>query len=109
MRRGDIVTIAAKGEFGGKPRPAVVIQADPFDAHSTIIVCPFTTNPVEAPAFRVVVEPSSSNALTQRCSLMVDKLICVPRGKIGRHVGHLRPDELKYLDRALLIVLGLAG
>jgi inorganic pyrophosphatase len=38
-----------------------------------------------------------------------DKLICVPRGKIGRHVGHLRPDELKYLDRALLIVLGLAG
>ena len=109
MRRGDILTLAVKGESGGKPRPAVVVQADPFEAHSTIIVCPFTTNPVEAAAFRVVIEPSSFNALAERSALMVDRLLCVSRDKIGPSVGRLRPDELKRLDRALLIVLGLAG
>jgi mRNA interferase MazF len=29
MRRGDLVTIAVSGDYG-KPRPALVIQADPF-------------------------------------------------------------------------------
>jgi mRNA interferase MazF len=109
LKRGDIVTVAAKGEFGGQPRPAVVVQADQFDTHSTVVLCPFTTNPTAAPAFRVVVEPSATNALTQQSSLMVDKLISVPRGKIGRHVGRLLAGDMSRLDRALLIFLGLIG
>ena len=109
MKRGDILTIAAKGEFGGKPRPAVVVQADPFEDHSTVILCPFTTNPVAAPVFRLNIEPSASNGLTQPSSLMVDKVISVPRGKIGPHVGRLSADDMARLDRTLLIFLGLAG
>ena len=31
MRRGSVVTVAGGGDFSGKPRPAIVIQADAFD------------------------------------------------------------------------------
>ena len=41
MMRGDFVTIAMQGDFG-KPRPALVIQADPFNAHSSVTVLPVT-------------------------------------------------------------------
>ena len=37
-RRGDIVVVDGKGD-SGKPRPAVVIQADLFDALQTVAVC----------------------------------------------------------------------
>jgi mRNA interferase MazF len=109
VKRGDVVTVAAGSGFGGKPRPAVVVQASAFGAHTTIILCPFTTNPVDAPDFRVRVEPSVANALTVRSSLMIDKLITVPRTKIGRQIGQLSAADITRLDQALLLFLGLAG
>ena len=42
MRRGDLITIALQGEFD-KPRPALVIQADQFNAHPSITVLPVTS------------------------------------------------------------------
>ena len=41
MMRGDFVTIALPGDFG-KPRPALVIQADQFREHPSITVLPAT-------------------------------------------------------------------
>lgn len=35
MRRGEIVTVAMPGDFG-KPRPALVIQADQFEHTGTV-------------------------------------------------------------------------
>jgi len=55
--RGDLVTIATQGDFG-KPRPALVIQADPFNALSSITVLPVTSTLVDAPLLRVTVEPT---------------------------------------------------
>ena len=109
MRRGDVVTVAAGSGFGGKPRPAVVIQSDQFETVPTVTLCLFTTDRTDVPVIRVAVEPNASNGLRERCSLMVDKLIAVPRQKVGRHVGHLSPLEMANLDRALLVFLGLAG
>ncbi|MGK9145880.1 type II toxin-antitoxin system PemK/MazF family toxin, partial [Xanthomonas euvesicatoria] len=51
MMRGDFVTIAMQGDFG-KPRPALVIQADQFDAHTTVTVLPVTSTLVAAPLLR---------------------------------------------------------
>jgi mRNA interferase MazF len=39
---------------------------------------------------------------------MVDKLTTVPRKRLGRPVGFLSSDELKALNRAIFIFLGLA-
>ena len=44
MRRGDVVTVADRsGQFTGKPRPAVIVQADFFAAVPTVTVCPLTS------------------------------------------------------------------
>lgn len=72
-------------------------------------VCVFTTDPTEAPLFRLRIEPNDQNGLREPCSLMVDKITTVPRSKIGEHVGRLSDEEMVRLGRALLVFLGLAG
>ena len=64
MRRGDLVTIAVQGEFG-KPRPALVIQADLFNVHVTVAVLPVTNTLISAPLFRITVQPNTENGLQQ--------------------------------------------
>jgi mRNA interferase MazF len=108
VKRGEIWTVAARGAYTGKPRPAVIVQDDRFDATSSVTVCAFTTDPAEAPLLRLRVEPDGLNGLDRPSSLMVDKLTTVPRGRLGAHVGRLRDEDLEQLGRAILVFLGLA-
>jgi mRNA interferase MazF len=109
LRRGEIWTAAAGSGYTGKPRPVVIIQDDRFAATNSVTVCAFTTDPIEAPLFRLRVEPDEMNGLHQACSLMVDKVATVPRAKLGEHVGRLSDDEMVRLGRAILVFFGLAG
>ena len=108
MKRGEIWTVAGGAAYAGKPRPAVIIQDDRVDANDSIVVCPLTTDPTSAPTIRLPVEPSVQTGLQTPCKLMVDKLTAVPRRRLGRRVGFLAPEELKQLNRALFVFLGLA-
>jgi len=48
MQRGDVVTVAAAGDYG-KPRPALIVQADLFNAaHPSVTVLPLTSTIVDA-------------------------------------------------------------
>ena len=109
MRRGEIWTAAAGSGYVGKPRPVVVLQDDRFDATDSVTVCAFTTDPTEAPLFRLSVEPSELNGLRGRCSLMVDKVTTVPRSKLRDHIGQLDDDDMVRLGRSVLVFFGLAG
>jgi mRNA interferase MazF len=109
MRRGDIYTVAARGAYTGKPRPVVVIQDDRFDATSSVTVVPFTTTDVDAPLFRIVVEPAPTTGLTQLSWLMVDKVTTVPRSTLTGRVGQLADADIVRLNRALFVFLGMAG
>ncbi|MHB8694375.1 MAG: type II toxin-antitoxin system PemK/MazF family toxin [Solirubrobacteraceae bacterium] len=109
MRRGEIYTAAARGAYSGKPRPVVIVQDDHFDATASVTVCPFTTNPVDAPLARIPIEPSDDNGLDRPSSMMVDKLTTVPRSGLGERLGRLRDDELVQLNRSLMVFLGLAS
>jgi mRNA interferase MazF len=62
MRRGEIWTISG-GHYAGQPRPAVIVQDNRFDATDSITVCGFTTNPIDAPLFRILVKPDDLNGL----------------------------------------------
>lgn len=108
MKRGEIWTIAGGSDYAGKPRPAVIVQDDDFDATSSITVCAFTTNPAEAPLFRIQVEPNERNGLRTASSLMVDKVTTVRRDKIGSLIGRLDDEDIVRLNQALLVFLGLA-
>ena len=108
MKRGEIWTVAGGTAYTGKPRPAVIIQDDRFDASDSIVVCPLTTDPTSAPIFRLPVEPSARSGLRAAARLMVDKLTAVPRKRLGRRVGSLAPEEMRHLNRAIFVFLGLA-
>lgn len=107
MKRGELVTIAAPGDFG-KPRPALVIQADYFDLTSTVTVLLITSTRVEAPLMRITVEPSAENGLRKTSQIMVDKAMTVKRDKIGTVLGTLEPDKLVEIGRCLAVFMGLA-
>jgi mRNA interferase MazF len=109
MKRGEIWTVSGRGPQVAKPRPAVIIQADRFDATDSIAVCALTTDPGEAPLLRLPVAPTAQNGLRQPCRLMVDRITTMPRTQIGVRIGELEPEVVGELDRALLIFLGLAG
>ncbi|MEA2783159.1 MAG: mRNA interferase MazF [Rhodospirillaceae bacterium] len=109
MRRGEIWTIAGGGGDLGKPRPVVILQDDRFDATASVTICAFTTNPTDAPLFRLPVEPNERNGLKSPCRLMADKITTVSKSKLGSHVGRLKDEDMLRLNRAVLVFLGLAG
>eukprot|EP01041_Mallomonas_annulata_P031332 gene31331-biopygen23760 len=108
MRRGDVVTVAAAGDYG-KPRPAVIVQSDAFpESHASVVVCQMTSDLVDAPDFRITIDPSDKNGLRTRSQVMSDKPTTVRRERIGGVVGHLEPGDLRRLNVALALVMGLA-
>jgi mRNA interferase MazF len=108
MRRGDLVTVAASGDYG-KPRPAVIVQTDALPAtHASVIVCQLTSSTVEAPDFRVSIEPTERNGLRTRSQVMADKPVTIRRERVGRRIGRLDEGDLARLDVALAFVMGLA-
>lgn len=108
MRRSEIWTVSGGPGYAGKPRPAVIIQDDRFDTDS-VSVCPFTTDPIDAPLFRLSIEPRESNGLTAESRLMVDKITTVRRSKLGDQIGMLDDADVVRLNRALVVFLGIAA
>jgi len=108
VRRGEIVTVAAPGDYG-KPRPAVVIQADAINqaAPTSVILALITSHLREAPLLRLRLEPTVSNGLERPSDVMLDKLFTAPTAKIGRTLGRLSDQELLALNRQLAFVIGL--
>jgi mRNA interferase MazF len=109
VTRGEIWTVAGGGVYAGKPRPAVIVQGDAFDATESVTLCFFTTDATGAPLFRVPVDSTAENGLASRSCLMVDKITTVPKVKLGRLVGHLGDGDRIRLNRAMMVFLGLAG
>lgn len=108
MRRGDIVTIAG-GVYSNKPRPALIVQDDRFDATDSVTVCPFTSTAVEAPLLRVPVHADEENGLDQDSFLMIDKITTVRRSNAHNVLGRLEATTLVEFERRLLVFLGFGA
>ncbi|MGQ7791212.1 type II toxin-antitoxin system PemK/MazF family toxin [Faunimonas sp. B44] len=108
MRRGEVWTVSGGRGYAGKPRPVVIVQDDSFDATDSITICAFTTDPTEAPLFRLAVEPNERNGLRSICRLMVDKITTVPKARMGAQIGRLDDEDMVRLNRAMTVFLGLA-
>ena len=100
--------MAGGGEYTGKPRPAVIVQDDHFDTDS-VTVCPFTSDPTDAPLFRLLIEPDGGNGLEGSSRIMVDKVTTVRRSRLGVKVGVLDDTNILRLNRALVMFLGIAS
>ncbi len=109
MTRGSIVVIAVKGPYTGKPRPALVVQSDLFNAtHSSVTVCPITSECIDAPLFRVGLPPGERTGLQTPSQVMVDKIVSVPSAAVARRVGNCDEREVAAVDDALRQWLALA-
>ncbi|MBA3849643.1 MAG: type II toxin-antitoxin system PemK/MazF family toxin [Opitutus sp.] len=108
FRRGDIVACALPGDFGGRPRPALVVQSDLVNpTHATVAVCPITTHLQDAEHFRIPVRPGARSGLRADSQVMVDKLTAVRVSRVGERLGSLDEQEIEAVDQALLLWLGL--
>ena len=100
MKRGDLVTVAVSGDYG-KPRPALVVQADAFELHPSVIVLPLTSEIHDAPLFRVNVAPCETTGLRIASQIMVDKATAVPRVKLGARIGQVDEATMRTVSQAL--------
>jgi mRNA interferase MazF len=109
LRRGEIWTASGGSGYAGKPRPCVIVQDDRLGIATSVTVCGFTSDPTDAPIFRIAVKPSERNGLKAPSQIMVDKITTLSASKLGYHLGDLDEADLTRLNRALLVHLGLAG
>ncbi|MHC1712677.1 MAG: type II toxin-antitoxin system PemK/MazF family toxin [Solidesulfovibrio sp.] len=107
MKRGDIVPVALPGAYG-KPRPALVVQSDLFDALPSVTIVPITSEIREAPLFRLTLQPDADNGLRKLSQAMVDKMQTVPRSKLGEPFGRVDGETMVAVTRALAVFLGIA-
>jgi len=101
--------VAGGGDYTGKPRPVVIVQDDSFEGLDSVTVCGFTTDPTDAPLFRIAIDPNDSNGLDASSRIMVDKITTVRRDRIGTRVGRLTDEDIVRLNRAVMVFLGLAA
>jgi mRNA interferase MazF len=107
VKRGDIVLVVVPSELG-RPRPGVIVQADEFKDLTTIFVCPISSNVQDRLPLRPTIEAKPSNGLRLPSQIMTDKMIALRRDRVRRVIGRLDSETAQQLDRALLVVLGLA-
>lgn len=107
MRRGDLVTVAAAGDYG-KPRPALVVQSDLFDELPSVTLCLVTSALRDAPIFRITLDPSPDNGLQRVSQIQVDKVMTVSRERIGGVIGRLDEATLLKVNRSLAVFIGIA-
>lgn len=107
MRRGDLVSVATSGDFG-KPRPAVIVQSDLFDATGSVVVLLVSGTLTDTPLFRLTTEPTPDNGLHKTYQVMVDKIMTVKREKVGPVFGRLSDENIRSVTRALAVFLAIA-
>lgn len=109
MKRGEIWSISGAPGYGSKSRPALIVQSDTLSATQSVITCGITSVDVEDVPFRASVGPTTDNGLHVPSAVMVEKLLAVPRSKLGKRIGELSSEDMTRVEQAMLLVLGFAG
>lgn len=100
----------ASGVYAAKPRPAVIVQDDLFDATSSVIVAPMTSTLLDAPLMRIRISGGDGqlSGLDRDSDVMIDKLTTVRRSNVHTRMGRLTAEQLVEIERAMMAFLGLA-
>jgi mRNA interferase MazF len=109
VNRGEIWTVTG-AVYAAKPRPAVIVQDDLFDATSSVAVVPMTSSLLDAPLIRIRISGGDGrlSGLDHDSDVMIDKLTTVRRSNVQTRVGRLTAEQLVEIERAIMAFLGLA-
>jgi mRNA interferase MazF len=103
--RGEVFRLparrGARGHEQRGARYAVIVQADEFLGLSTVLVSPTSTSARPA-SFRPAIALGR-----QETHVLVEQTTVVDPQRLGRSAGRLDADELRSVDEALMLVLGL--
>jgi mRNA interferase MazF len=105
MKRGDLVTVILPGAYG-KPRPAVVVQPDRYEAMESVTFLPLTSEVLPKQVFRITIAPTAENGLQTQSQVMADKCSTLPLTNVGAVFGRLDDASMGRIDRALAAFLG---
>lgn len=107
ISRGDLVIVAALGDYG-KPRPAVIGQSNAIlESHSSVVICQ-TTSELAHADFRIAIEPGPETGPQVRFQVMADTPVTIRRERVGRRIGRLGSADMARLNVALAFAMGLA-
>ena len=102
-----MVIVPGRADYG-KIRPAVVVQANIMnETLGSVIVCPFSSQIVDAPVARIPVRPNSENGLRIDCQIMLDKITSYPRKRVRGPIGRVDGSVMAAVDSSLVSLLGL--
>ena len=105
MVRGEVFRLVqprrARGHQQRGARYAVIVQADEFLDLRTTLVAPTSTSAMPA-SFRPVIELEGTET-----RVLVEQTTVVDPQRLGRSAGRLDPGELRAVDQALSLLLGL--
>jgi mRNA interferase MazF len=105
MVRGEVFRLPPRGEVRGREqrgaRYAVIVQADEFLGLSRVLVSPTSTSARPA-SFRPTI---SLDGIETR--VLVEQTTVVDPQRLGRSAGRLDATELRSVDEALTLLLGL--
>ena len=105
MVRGEVLQLPppwrTRGHEQQGARYAVVVQADEFLGLSTLLVSPTSTS-ARAASFRPMITLAG-----EETSVLVEQTTVVDPERLGRPAGRLEAHELRAVDEALMLVLGL--
>jgi mRNA interferase MazF len=103
--RGEVFRLrvprAARGAEQRGPRYAVVVQADELLALSTVLVAP-ASSAAPPRSFRPTIEVAGEST-----RVLVEQTTAVTPERLGQTIGRLTAAELRDIDAALALVLGL--
>jgi mRNA interferase MazF len=103
--RGEIFRLPAPRDVRGRgqrgARYAVVVQSDEFLDLSTTLVAPTSTTAAPT-TFRPTIDLRGETT-----RVLVEQTTVVDPQRLGRSAGRLDPEELRAVDEALSLVLGL--
>ncbi len=109
MNRGEIWTQSGGSGYARKPRPVLIVQSDALVGTESVIICLFTSHEGGIFTSRLPFEPTDENGLLEASELMAEKIMTVPRSKLGRKIGAATVEDMDRVEQVLAIVLGFAG
>lgn len=108
MKRGK-TWVAAGGSYTGNPRPVVIVQDDRIEETNSVTVCAITGDSTEAPLLRIAVSANPDNGLVGDSHVMIDKISTIRRECLNRRIGNFSAMDMRRIDWAILVILGIAG
>jgi mRNA interferase MazF len=112
VRRGEVYLVSFDPTVGHeikKTRPALVIQNDIGNRHSSLTIVAAITSKVSPVLYpvEVIIQPSTTNGLDVLSAIRLDQIRTIDKQRLIKRLGAVGPSIMQKVDEAIKISLGL--